>query len=269
MKRLAKWVVGPAQINESYIAHAMLRPRQGLMLDVGAHFGSHLAPFADDGWSVHAFEPDPGNRAELSAAFGRYPNVTIVPKGVSDRPGEVPLFASEESTGISSFTPFTEGHEAIATVEVLTLRDYLAETRITRVDFLKIDVEGFERNVLNGYDWAVKPDVIVLEFEDSKTVPLGYSWTDLAGELVSRGYQVLVSEWFPVEHYAGDHKWRRFAPYPTKLEHPDAWGNLIAAASLEEITAAARRALARMRLRRGLGRLVPSSVSERRRKPAA
>ena len=71
---------------------------------------------------------------------------------------------------------------------------------------MKIDVEGFERNVLDGYDWAVRPDLIVLEFEDSKTVPLGYSWKDLADGLIDRGYQVLVSEWFPIERYGGSHR---------------------------------------------------------------
>lgn len=258
IKQIARRALGPAQINESYIARAALntKRRRGVMLDVGAHYGSSLAPFARDGWSIHAFEPDPANRAELRAAFGRRPNVTIVPKGVSDEPGRKTLFTSGESSGISSLAPFTEGHESDATVDVITLRDYMAEAGIAAVDFMKVDVEGFERNVLKGYDWTIKPLIIVLEFEDSKTVPLGYSWKDLADELVTRGYQVLVSEWFPIERYGAGHRWRRFGRYPTELTDPDAWGNLIAATNLDQVTSAADRALTRVKLRQRLERIV-------------
>jgi FkbM family methyltransferase len=255
-KRTAKRILGPSQIDESGIAHAVLRDRRGTMLDVGAHYGHSLAPFASDGWTVHAFEPDPRNRAELEKAFGDVENVTIVPKGVADRPGTLPLFTSPESSGISSFAPFTTGHSAAASVETVTLRDYLAQTGIEHVDFLKIDVEGFELPVLHGYDWAIKPDVIVLEFEDFKTLPLGYSWQELAEELVGHGYQVLVSEWFPVERYGGaGHAWRRFARYPTELLDSRAWGNLIAAPALDRLGPAARSAVRRSKLRRGVDRV--------------
>lgn len=265
VKRLGRRLLGPAQINESYIAHAALKlkKRRGVMLDVGAHYGSSLAPFASDGWSIHAFEPDPANCAELEAAFGQRPNVTIVPKGVSDEPGKRPLFTSGESSGISTLAPFTEGHRLAATVEVITLRDYMAEAGITAVDFMKVDVEGFERNVLNGFDWAIKPEIIVLEFEDSKTVPLGYSWKDLADEVVTRGYQVLVSEWFPIGRYGVGHQWRRFGRYPTELADPNAWGNLIAAPNLDQVTSAADRALTRAKLRRRAERLVRRPATAR------
>jgi FkbM family methyltransferase len=226
------------------------------MLDVGAHHGGSLAPFARDGWTVHAFEPDATNRAALLASFGHMPNVTVVPKGVSDQPGVLPLFTSAESSGISSFAAFTAGHVASGDVETVTLRDYLSDTGTRTVDFLKIDVEGFERHVLRGYDWSVRPGLILLEFEDSKTVPLGYTWKELADELVDRGYEVLVSEWFPLQRYGEGHKWRRFATYPTELSDPAAWGNLLAAPTLDGIARASTRARRRAQLRQRIERLV-------------
>lgn len=221
-----------------------------MMLDIGAHYGSSLAPFADDGWSVHAFEPDPANRAELEAAFGDRPNVTIIPMAVSDEAGDMMLFTSELSTGISSLAPFTDTHRPGSRVPVITMKDYLADAGISSVDFMKIDVEGYERNVLDGYDWTIKPRMIVLEFEDSKTLPLGYSWKDLAGDLLERGYEILVSEWFPVEQYGSAHRWRRLERYPTDLADANAWGNLIAATSVEQLMPAAQRAIRRARWRR-------------------
>lgn len=247
-------LLGPAQLDESRIAHASLGKRRGLMLDVGAHFGASLAPFAEDGWSIHAFEPDPANRSELESAYGMRPNVTIVPTAVSDEAGEMPLYTSATSTGVSSLTPFTGNHAATASVPVITMGEYLAQAGITSVDYMKIDVEGFEQHVLRGYDWSIKPEMIVLEFEDAKTVPLGYSWKDLADELVDRGYEVLVSEWYPVEQYGVAHRWRRMKRYPTELVAADGWGNLIAANTLEQVIPAARRTVRRCNMRRRVDR---------------
>ena len=255
-RSLAKRAIGPAQIDETYIVHFALRGRRGVMIDIGAHYGHTLAPFAHDGWEVHAFEPDPDNRTRLQAAFGQRTNVTIVPKAVSNHAGQMPLFTSSESTGISSLTPFTAGHQQTAVVEIITLRDYIAVTGISSIDFMKIDVEGHERHVLGGHDWSVAPEVIVLEFEDAKTLPLGYVWTDLANELVGRGYEVLVSEWFPIERYGAAHRWRQFKSYPSQLEDPAAWGNLIAARSLERLAPAIRHAVRRYRLRQQIAPLL-------------
>lgn len=241
--------------------HAALKRHRGVMLDVGAHYGGSLAPFASDGWEVHAFEPDPSNRAHLEARFGGYRNVTIVPKAVSDQANELPLFSSDESSGVSSLVPFTAGHKPTASVEVITLRDYLAWANIKTVDFMKVDVEGFELNVLNGYDWAIIPNVILLEFEDFKSVPLGYSWKDLADGLIDRGYHVVVSEWFPIHRYGAAHRWRQFSTYPSELADPNAWGNLIAARTLEQLTRSIRRVTARYRLRQRVERVIERPVA--------
>lgn len=253
-RRLRAWL-GPPSLDESDVAYAALRGRRGVMLDIGAHHGGSLARFADDGWSVHAFEPDPANRARLESAFGGRPNVTINPVAVSDVCGEMPLFTSELSTGISSLAAFTDAHVPTATVPVITLRSYLASAGIAAVDFMKVDVEGFERNVLRGYDWSVRPEVVVLEFEDAKTLALGYSWRELAKELVRHDYDVVVSEWYPIERYGGAHRWRRAARYPTELADPAGWGNLVAVSSATQL-ARAERAIARYGRRRRIEGLV-------------
>lgn len=256
LKRLLLSMLGPALLDESRIVHAAFGTRRGVMLDVGAHHGSSLAPFADDGWTIHAFEPDPMNRARLQAEFGDRRNVMINPVAVAGHLGEMPLFTSEQSTGISSLVPFTDTHKQTGTVMVTTLATYLAQAGIDRVDFLKIDVEGYERNVLIGNDWTIKPDVILLEFEDSKTIPLGYSWKDLASDLTDRGYAVLVSEWFPIQNYGATHRWRRFETYPTELDDAAGWGNLIATTELDRILPEARRAAVRYRVRSRIERVV-------------
>ncbi|MDR0764457.1 MAG: FkbM family methyltransferase [Synergistaceae bacterium] len=41
------------------------------------------------------------------------------------------------------------------TVEVTTIDDFVRENNITRVDFIKADIEGFERNMLKGAEFVL------------------------------------------------------------------------------------------------------------------
>ncbi len=221
--------------DEAQIVYNLLSAtrQSGLMVDVGAHHGASLAPFAEDGWQVLAFEPDSANRAILYENFGALPNVTIDPRACSEKTQpEATLFTSDESSGVSGLSSFLDSHNPGEKVTVTTLSQALAEHNLTlqRIDFLKIDTEGFDLMVLKGYNWADKnpPDVILCEFEDQKTEPLGYTFSDLATFLQDKGYSLVISEWYPVKVYGGLHDWRRFTTYPCTLEDPRSWGNIIA-----------------------------------------
>ena len=203
-----------------------------VMVDVGAHVGRALAPFAAAGWRVHAFEPDSANRAGLVQAYGKAGNVSIDPRAVSDQPRQgVVLFKSEESTGISGLSAFRPTHRDGERVDVTSLSAYFRERggEAPGIDFLKVDTEGHDLFVLKGLPWdRVQPRMILCEFEDAKTRPLGYTVHDMARFLVDKGYRVIVSEWYPITRYGGPHDWRRFATYPCELVDPLDWGNLFA-----------------------------------------
>ena len=200
------------------------------MIDVGAHHGGSLRHFVGDGWKVYAFEPDPSNRQALLKKVKDNPLVVVDVRAVSDRAGEIlPFFTSEESTGISGLSAFRETHQETCQVVTTTVNNICEEHQLSHVDFLKIDTEGFDWMVLKGVPWdRIQPDVIECEFEDRKTVPLGYTFDDIAQYLVDHGYSVFVSEWHPVIRYGIKHDWFRLVPYPCTLASPDSWGNLLA-----------------------------------------
>lgn len=222
------------RVNEVRLAYRILQADQtpGIMIDIGAHYGSALLPFADSNWRIFAFEPDSENRTKLVGAVEDLPNVRIDPRAVSDQvQTDVTLYRSEVSTGISGLSSFHASHQAAERVTVTTLEQFLDEQGIAdqTIDFLKIDTEGFDLNVLKGVAWgACSPRVILCEFEDAKTTPLGYTFHDLAHYLVAHGYRLVVSEWYPVKEYGGAHKWRRFASYPCELKDSGGWGNILA-----------------------------------------
>ena len=204
--------------------------KNGFMIDVGTHHGYASSPFLDKGWSVLGFEPDPNNRKILKQRLGDHPGLKIIQDAVSDVAGEtVSFYASDESTGVSGLSGFTEKHKIICEVKTTTLTDQIRENNISTIDFLKIDTEGFDLMVLKGFPWKTRrPSIIECEFENTKTVPLGYTFEDIADYLVDHGYHVYVSEWHPIIRYGIQHNWRSLSRYPCALATDAAWGNLLA-----------------------------------------
>jgi FkbM family methyltransferase len=213
-------------LEEVLIVYRTIGAEPGTMVDVGAHQGSSLAPFLARGWTIHAFEPDPANRAILSTNF---PGLKVDSRAISDVDGEdVSLFTSDVSTGISTLSPFHPSHRPTATVKTVRLDSYLHENNVSQVDFLKTDIEGFDLIALRSFPWdSHHPKAVVCEFEDNKTVRIGHDVHDIARFLTEHGYAVVVSEWEPITEYGVQHTWRRFARYPTDVP-ADSWGNLIA-----------------------------------------
>jgi FkbM family methyltransferase len=167
-------------IDESEILYKLIdHIKNGkMMIDVGAHHGHSLMPYAKDGWTIHAFEPDPKNRKILKSRTVDYKNIHINKNAVSDEVRKEQCFyQSEESTGISSLLPFNDSHQEICKVDTISLKEYCASQTIEKVDILKIDTEGNDLKVLSGFSWSkFKPSIILTEFEDLKTLNLGYEF---------------------------------------------------------------------------------------------
>jgi FkbM family methyltransferase len=230
------------------------------MVDVGAHQGGALFDFARDGWRVLAFEPDPANRAILDANTTSFARVSIDARAIASVDGDhVALFTSEVSAGISTMAAFHPSHKATTHVETVRLDTFLASIDYPAVSFLKTDTEGFDLPVLRTYPWSSnRPLVIVCEFENRKTLPLGYSFEDLGDFLLALGYAVYVSEWFPVAEYGERHTWRSFHSYPTQLSDPHGWGNFVAVQPhlARQTAKTAKAAARRLRCRRAVERVV-------------
>lgn len=217
-------------IDEAEIV-AVLAARQqepgAVLVDVGAHHGTVSARFLNMGWSVVAYEPDPANRAEFNKRIGSPASLELSSAAVSDKPAQAAsLFASPVSTGISSLSAFHESHTQAATVEVVTLAADLKARGIPRVDFLKVDIEGFDFYALRGFDWTYAPRFVLYEFENRKTIPLGYSLADSSAFVTARGYHLLYSVWEPIVEYGTAHRWRGiYTAPPTDVAH--CWGNVV------------------------------------------
>ncbi len=221
--------------DEAQIVFDLLKSsvQPGLMVDVGAHHGLSLKPFAQQHWQVVAFEPDSHNRQVLEENFSNYNNIIIDKRACSDKPlPTATLFTSVESSGVSGLSAFLDSHHAGETITVTTLGSALSDYGLASqiIDFLKIDTEGYDLMVLKGFPWEASPHpvIVLCEFEDKKTKPLGYNFYDLADFLVDLGYRLVISEWYPIKSYGSNHRWRDFSIYPSRLTDPNGWGNIFA-----------------------------------------
>ena len=121
-------------------------------LDVGANVGAvalALAKFAGPTGRVYAFEPGPPNQQRFRNNFALNPNLLarteLLTSGVSDQPGE--LWWAEEPGNPGNALLSNKGSHKIP---VITLDAFLGERQLQQVDFLKIDVEGMEWQVMRG-----------------------------------------------------------------------------------------------------------------------
>ena len=105
------------------------------------------------GGAIYAFEPVAETFAILQKTAELNPNIIPVNKGLSNKIESVPLFINTEgNTGGNSLMDHEadSNFENAGSVEVTSIDDFVRENNLPRVDFIKADIEGFERHMLEG-----------------------------------------------------------------------------------------------------------------------
>jgi FkbM family methyltransferase len=127
---------------------AALMDGTGAFLDVGANIGYYSLYFAPLASAVYSFEPDPRVRQALERNVASNPRIHVLPFAVGAVKGKA-RFVLERDAEVSHLLRDGQASGNEIEVEVMTL-DVFAAERGLRVEAIKIDVEGHDREVIEG-----------------------------------------------------------------------------------------------------------------------
>ncbi|MBW4660808.1 MAG: FkbM family methyltransferase [Drouetiella hepatica Uher 2000/2452] len=217
-------------------AFVLLYLRSGdTFFDCGAHVGifSCVAAKALQGSGrIVGFEPNPAcfelynyNLSQLG-----FSNFTAIEAGLSDQEGYATLILGKD--GLAAFSTFATGEQlgdrmspSKISVKSHTLDALISDLNVEQVDLAKLDVEGWELQVLNGAEQSIKAGKFplwMIEFTEENAVAAGSTTQKLRTALEDFGYTIC---YFDATHF-------QLVPEPYHSTYP--YKNLFAVTDLKQ-----------------------------------
>lgn len=149
--------------------YSQFLPKNGTYFDIGANFGNRIEPIKNEGYKIIAIEPQQECVDYLTLRFSN--TINIVPKGLGEKE-EVKLMHISSNPVLSSFSEewiddtkksgrFSKyDWNEVRKIEITTFDNLIK--LYGKPDFAKIDVEGFEYEVLKGLNEPI--NFISLEY---------------------------------------------------------------------------------------------------------
>lgn len=157
------------------------RKGDGVIVDVGANCGGTAMRYLEfgDKTEIHCYEPTPVHLDSLRQRFGGSPRVNVHECGLGSSPGKMKMHINRsqdtnsilESTLIGATSD--KSCETIGEIEVemRTLDDECHRLGLSAIDVLKLDVQGYELEVLRGADGLLRNRRIQLIYTEAYFKP--------------------------------------------------------------------------------------------------
>ncbi len=179
--------------------YELVQPGQ-IALDVGTNVGEVLLNFAKrvgERGEAFGFEVNPGTFRHCmhNVALNSFQNVRVFNVGLGSEAGEFAL-ARPTARNSGGDRIISIASESGISVRVTTLDEFVREQRIERVDLMKIDVEGFEVNVLRGAQATIEQfrPTLFIEVDDENLRQQGSNASELMEHLERWRYRVTSAE---------------------------------------------------------------------------
>lgn len=175
------------------------------VFDIGTNIGETLLNFSklNPEGKNFGFEPVPYlfERVKANIALNKFDNILLQNIALSNQ-NETLFFqkpTNNNSGGIALHKLQLEGNIPIPAV---TLDEFIQKEKIAKVDFIKIDVEGFEMNVLKGGERTIieHQPVMFIELSDNNLKRQGSSSRELVKWLTNKKYIIIRADTEEVIH---------------------------------------------------------------------
>lgn len=177
-------------------------PKDGAIVDIGAHsgqFSKQFSQFVPNG-KVYAFEPGEYALSLLQRVVrhNKFSNIRVTPAGISNQKETRTLYLPVKKSGalgygLSSLNPRRDAERQNfieQKITLTTLDDFVSEQNITRIDAIKIDIEGWEFPALQGAKTTIakyKP-VLLLEVDADHQLRAGHQPQEIFDFILPQGY---------------------------------------------------------------------------------
>lgn len=174
--------------------------REGdVVVDVGVNIGETLlnlaARISNDG-KIFGFEPNPVVLERCKKNVSLNPslkNISLQSVALGREAGEFFLkIHDERNKGMNSLSASGEGEK----IKTISFDSFVEKQKLNQINLMKIDVEGFEMNILLGAEKTIRRfhPVLFIEVDDEMLKRQHASAKELIGWLVQYGYKILNAE---------------------------------------------------------------------------
>lgn len=171
-----------------------------VVFDVGGNIGQTALMMAKKTGSkglVYSFEPFPDTYQKFQKNLSLNPivanNISLQNIALGAAPNELNMYHDcDTNSGANRMVPSNNAQLNVVKVPVTTIDIFIRENKIDKIDFIKIDVEGFEMNVLQGANTTLSslhPDLFI-ELDDDNLKAQGSSAVELCKYLQHHQYKI-------------------------------------------------------------------------------
>ena len=171
--------------------------KNSVVIDIGTNIGWTVLNFAriSKTGMVIGFEPDPYNYSVCKSNIERnaFSNLLVLPFGLGETAAELKMEVRTPDNRGGNRIATTPGNGSV-NVSVKRLDDVEEVLKLTTIDLMKLDVEGYELKVLRGGKQIIQKfmPTLFIEVDDNNLKDQGDSATSLISFLQSAGYDSII-----------------------------------------------------------------------------
>lgn len=181
-------------VKRNYTKDFVQITRDSIVVDVGAHIGSFSIMVARSARKVLAFEPEPTNYQMLkkNVELNHLKNMSIFEMAVSGTSGHQDIYTHQGGSS-ADYSLYERGITNIKAgrIPTISVEDILKREGLPRIDFLKLDCEGAEHDILRNMSFETAAKIMGMAMETHR-VPSEFS-IDIPLRLKELGFEIRMN----------------------------------------------------------------------------